>query len=151
VIERSADLLAEGLWLRLRDILMVQSRWDAFVHDPEGRDGGAALPPSSIGRTASDMVLRALRVGADPVNIAILRRLVREEEIAIADLMEQIDLSQIALVEALNDLSQVGLASYAMESRTARATDGAVGLLGLLEEVRGRLARIVEERWSAAG
>ena len=138
------DQLAEGLWMRLRDILRAQSRWDGFVHDPEGEKSQPLPPPEESERLAADMVLRALRVGIDPINHAILRRLTRENEVALTSLIEQTGLSRIALMETINDLSQVGLASYAVETRQVRATVGAIGLLGLLDEVRARLARMIE-------
>ena len=138
------DQLAEGLWMRLRDILMAQSRWDCFVHDPEGEKSQPLPPPEESERLAADMVLRALRVGIDPINHAILRRLTQENEVALTSLIEQTGLSRIALMETINDLSQVGLASYAVETRQVHATAGAIGLLGLLDEVRARLARMIE-------
>ena len=147
VTGENVDLLAEALGARLRDILLAQSRWDGFVHDPEGRRLQPLPPPDEQGRVASEMVLRAVRVAADPINCTILRRLVRDRRVAVRSLMEQTGLSRIALMEAVNDLSQVGLASYDIEAREVGATNGAAGLIGLLDEVSGRLARILGERW----
>jgi len=144
--ERSFVLLAEGLAARLRDILMTQRRWDGFVHDPEG--GGPQLlpPPDETDRLAEEMILRALRVATDPINSAILRRLAREDRVALTSLMEQTGLSRIALLETINDLSQVGLASYAVDTREVGATSAAIGFAGLLDAVREQLARIMGER-----
>lgn len=152
--ERVFDLLAEGLWGRLRDILMLHARWDRFVHHPEEEQptpAPAAPPREEAERVATEMALRALRVGADPVNHAILVRLAREEAVGLPALMDLTGLPRIPLSERVNDLSQVGLASYAVETREARATPAAEGLLGLLDEVRGRLTRIMGERWAKAG
>ncbi|HYM62941.1 MAG TPA: hypothetical protein VEZ11_18790 [Thermoanaerobaculia bacterium] len=148
-IEKNLDLLAEGLWARLRDILLAQSRWDGFVRDPEGGQLQAVPPPDDRERVASEMVLRALHVAVDPVNNAILHLLAGEERVAIASLMEQTGLSRIGVIERVNDLSQVGLASYEVEAREARATAGASGLLGLFDDVSERLTRILEKRWNA--
>ncbi len=142
--DANLNLLAEGLWARLRDILMAQSRWDGFVHDPEGGSAQPLPPPDESERLAAEMTLRALRVGVDPVNHAILRRLAQQDEVALVALMEQTGLSRVALIETINDLSQVGLASYEVETRKVRATAGATGLLGLLDEVRDRLARRIQ-------
>jgi hypothetical protein len=60
--------------------------------------------------------------------------------------MEQTGLSRIALLETINDLSQVGLASYAVDTREVGATSAAIGFAGLLDAVREQLARIMGER-----
>lgn len=146
--ERSIDLFAEGLWQRLRDILIAQSRWDAFIHDPDKGANGETPPKESASSMALQMILRALRVAVDPVNMAILRRLAGEDEVGLMEIEKQTGLSRTAAIETLHDLSQVGLASYAVDSRTARVTAGAIGLLGLLEDVCTRLTAIVEERWN---
>ena len=145
-IGKSLDVLADALWLRLRDILLAQSRWDDFVHDPEGGPQEPSPEPDESGRLASEMILRSLRVAVDPVNHGILRRLVDDEDVALTSLMRQTGLSRIALVEAINDLSQVGLATYAVETRRVRATAGCAALLRILDEMRARLARMIEER-----
>lgn len=143
------NLFAEGLWARLRDIVMAQRRWDGFVRDPEG-GGARALPaPDEAGQLAEEMILRALRVATDPINSGILRRLVREGDVALTSLIEQTGLSRIALVETINDLSQAGLARYAVETRTAGATSAAIGFIGLLDEAREQLSRIIDERLEA--
>lgn len=152
-LERIFDLLAEGLWSRLRDILMAQSRWDGFVHDPDGSGPKAEpVPPSSEQgeRLAGEMLLRALRVGVEPVNQAILLRLTHAEAVGLPALMELTGLPRVAVIERVKDLSQVGLASYAVETGEARATALAEGLLGFEDEVRGRLVRVMEEQWAGA-
>jgi len=152
-LERNADLLAGGLWARLRDILLAQSRWDRFVPDPEGggseTDRGAEAPsPAERRRVAEEMVLRALRVGADPVNHAILVRLGREEATPLASLMDETGLPRVPLGERIFDLAQVGLAAWAPETREARATGAGLGLVGIVGEISSRLARHADERWA---
>lgn len=152
-LERIFDLLAEGLWSRLRDILMAQSRWDGFVHDPAGSGPKIEpVPPSSeeAERVAGEMLLRALRVGVEPVSQAILLRLTHAEAVGLPALMELTGLPRVAVIERVKDLSQVGLASYAVETGEARATALAEGLLGFEDEVRGRLMRVMEEQWAGA-
>jgi len=135
------DEFAQGLSARLHDILAAQSRWDAFVPDPEREE---AIPaPEASERLASEMVLRAVRAGVDPVNHAILRRLVRQDDVTMSALMEQTGLSRVGLAETVQDLAQVGLASYAPDSREVRATAGARGLLGLIDDVRDRVASMM--------
>lgn len=138
------DQFAEGIASRLRDILLAQSRWDGFVSDPEREE--AAIPPEANERLAAEMVLRAVRAGADPVNYAILRRLVDHDDGSLTALMEQTGLSRVGLTETVQDLAQVGLVSYAPENREVRATAGARGLLGLIDAVRGRVASTMRKR-----
>lgn len=148
-LEKSADLLVEGLWARLRDILMAQARWDGFVHDPEGGRPAdeSPPPPEDAGRLAAEVILRALRVAVDPVNHAILCRLAREEVVALPTLTETTGLNRVVLVETVSDLAQVGLASYAAGTSEVSSSAGGRGLVGLLDEVSGRLAQTLEERW----
>ncbi len=153
--ERIFDLLAEGLWSRLRDILMAQSRWDRFVHNPEGSGAPTQvepIPPSreEAERVAAEMLLRALGAGAETVNQTILRRLASKEAVKVPILMELTGLPRIAVIERVHDLARVGLASYAAESGEARGTPLSQGLLGFVDEVSGRLARIAGERWAEA-
>lgn len=152
-LEGSADLVAGGLWARLRDILLAQSRWDRFVPDPEGGGGepdhGAEVPPpAERRRVAEEMVLRALRVGADPVNHAILARLGREEATPLARLMDETGLPRVPLGERVFDLAQVGLAAWAPETRELRATGAGEGLVGIVGEIASRLTRLADENWA---
>lgn len=148
------DLMAEGLYRRLRDILLAQSRWDSFVHDPEEeghQEASPALSPEEATRVAAELVLRAFRAGLDPVNHLILARLVAEKAVHLSSLMELTGLPRIPLTERVNDLAQVGLASHSVDTREVHATSLAEGLLVMLAEIRDRLVRTMEERERGPG
>ena len=146
------DSLAEGIWSRLRDVLLAQVRWERFVSDPENARSEAMTEPAAsredTERATGELVLRALGVGVDPVNHAILAHLAGKDAVGIATLATLAGLPRIALSERLSDLVQAGLASYAAESRQARATSAGEALVALVDEVRQRLTRIVGERWA---
>ena len=147
------DLVAEGIWARLRDIVMARSRWDRFVRDPEGggagEASGAMAPPApeEAERLATELVLRALRVGVDPVSRRMLERLLREDAVPLEALAETSGLPPIALHEKVADLVQVGLAVHDLERCLVRATPLASGLLEIVGEIARRLAVRMAERW----
>jgi len=147
------DLVAEGIWARLRDIVMARSRWDRFVRDPAGASGGEApsamAPPASAEaeRLAAELVLRALRVGVDPVSHRMLERLTREDVVSLEALAETTGLPPLALHEKVADLVQVGLAAHDFERCLVRATPLASGLLEIVGEIARRLAVRMAERW----
>lgn len=147
------DLVAEGIWARLRDMIMARSRWDRFVRDPEGGSGGEAplamAPPApeEAERLAAELVLRALRVGVDPVSQRVLERLAREDVVPLETLAETTGLPPLALHEKVADLVQVGLAVHDLERRQVRATPLASGLLEIVGEIARRLAGLLAERW----
>lgn len=138
----SLDRIAEGLWGRLRDLRRAQERWDRFVSEPgePPPDAGAATAGEAE-RVATELVLRALRAGAEALNHRILVRLRENEERAasLAALTELTGLPRIALTERVQDLAQVGLVTYMPETRLVRATGLTEGFLGLLDDVRDRL------------
>lgn len=156
-------LVAEGLWNRLRDVVIALGRWERFVHDPDPLPGtlgaavGTASPPSreEAARIASETVLRAWRVGVDPVNHALLARLAAGATIqtpgsaTLAELGEIARVPQVPLLERINELVQAGLAVHLAGSQEVQATPAAEGMLGLMDEVTCRLAALVEERWAA--
>jgi len=149
----AVDLVAEGIWARLRDMVMARSRWDRFVRDPEGKSGGeaplASAPPApdEAERLATELVLRALRVGVDPVSHRMLERLTREDVVPLEALAETTGLPPIALHEKVADLVQVGLAVHDLERREVHATPLASGLALIVGEIARRLAGLMAERW----
>lgn len=95
---------------------------------------------------ATEMILRALRTGAETVNYRILTRLSREGSLSVAELMAVSGLGRLSVLERVNDLTQAGLASRALESDRVQATRLTVGLVGLIEGVKRRLTKKIEER-----
>jgi len=140
-LDAAAGRVAESLSGRLHDIRVALDRWDNFVHDPAG--GGPETVPGgsdAAAPLAREFVLRALRVGLEPVNFRILERLAAEATLTIGAVTELTGLPRVIAVERANDLAQVGLASHAIEAGTLRATAATEGLIGLVQAVAARVA-----------
>lgn len=151
--EAQAELLAEGLSGRLRDLLIALKRWETFVQEatPGGGQVGIAVPAiEEAGQVATGMILRALQVGAEVVNHRILSSLHEDQPLGVPELMELTGLPRILLIERVNDLARVGLTAYAPDSGEVRLARGGAGLLGLLGEIGDRMTRIMAERWADA-
>jgi hypothetical protein len=133
-LDAAAGRVAESLSGRLHDIRVALDRWDNFVHDPAGGGpeivAGGSDPAALLAR---EFVLRALRVGLEPVNFRILERLAAEATLTIGAVIELTGLPRVIAVERANDLAQVGLASHAIEA-------GTLGLVGLVQAVAARVA-----------
>jgi hypothetical protein len=149
-VDGHVEQMALGLGSRLRDIEMAQARWDRFVSEPgepPAAEGLSASPAEEVRTLATDLVLRALRAGVDPVNHGILAGLLEDEGSAsLASLIGRTGLPRLALTERLNELAQVGLVAYSPESRGARATALTEAFLGIVAEVRDRLMRNMGSR-----
>lgn len=151
--EAQAELLAEGLSGRLRDLLIALKRWESFVQEakPGGGQVGIAVPAiEEAGQVATGMILRALQVGAEVVNHRVLASLHEEQPLGVPELMELTGLPRILVIERVNDLARAGLAAYAPDSGEVRLARGGAGLLGLLGEIADRMTRIMAERWADA-
>jgi len=150
-----SDLIAEGVWSRLRDVVLSQRRWERFVDDPDGGGSGPEArtvePPrgAEARRIAEELTLRALRAGVDPTNHEILRRLGEADSATVAELAELTQLPRLALDERVGDLMQVGLVSRAADSQQVHATPLTEGMLGLVDDVASRLAALIDERWDS--
>ena len=143
------DMMADGISGRLRDLLLARERWEGFVHEPgEASAASPAASPGEAERVAAEQVLRTLRAAVEVVNQRILVRLLGDAErtVSLGALTELTGLPRIPLTERVHDLAQVGLVSYSPDSPRVQATALAAGLLGLLDELRDRLVRIMGER-----
>ena len=84
---------------------------------------------------AREMLLRALRAAADPVNYQILERLDEVNPVSATDLMPVTGLDRVALPERLNDLVQVGLISRDIIDDQVHRTSLAAGVRTLVEQM----------------
>ena len=76
------EALADGLWRRLRDVLMAERQLERFAFAPEG--GREAGPPARLAALVDDeaaladltrdLTLRALAAAAEGVNYRVLSR-----------------------------------------------------------------------------
>ena len=136
------DELAEGLWTRLRNVLIALDRLDRletasdFVGWVESFQGDDA----QIERTTRDWVLRAVRLASDPVNYAILRALQQSGEMTIAQLMAATKLTRLELTERVKDLAQVGFIAQALDTDAVQGTRAAAGMVAWIESLREQIA-----------
>lgn len=141
------EALKKGLWPRLRLLALTVDREDRFVAGPE--EAGGEPGPNALARdarrAAEELVLRSLRVGADPVNFDILHELSKEVTMSLADLLKSTGLDRLTLGERVNDLIQVGLATKDVETRTVSGTPAAAALLDLVENTRDALLESMKE------
>jgi hypothetical protein len=131
--------MLKGLTDRVRTLLRAMDRQDrletarTFAGWLEAEAEAGRLPDA-----AREMLLRALRVGADPVNYRILRTLDPSTPVDLPALMQGTGLDRVAASERLNDLVQVGLASRELLGDQIRGTPLTSGLVGLVEGLSAR-------------
>lgn len=130
--------LVSGLADRLRTLLLTMDRLDRLETAGElagwlGRERQAGRLPGH----ARELLLRALRVAADPTNFRILAALDPLEAVELVELMRRTELARVAASERVNDLVQVGLAAREMVGDQIRSTALAEGVVALVEAVAG--------------
>lgn len=140
-----AEALAEALWARLRSLCLAAERVDRL---PENPGGVSELGGPERDRLAEEFVLRLFRVGTDPVNYALVRRLAHESSVSLPELARGVGLPPLAVAERVADLVQVNLAARSLVGDQVQATAATVALAELVESVRRELARRVEG-WAA--
>ena len=143
--------VADGLWLRMRDVILAERRLERFTFAPETPEGGASGPLSALAgdkeaasAMARDMALRAVAAGAEGVNFRILSGLGEsgpggEAPVGLGELARRVGLPELAVSERLNALAQAGLVRRDLERHAAIATKAGRGLVGLLEALGGAL------------
>ena len=123
-------VLGKALGARLADVEAALDRYGAFAFSP----GQAAPPVAGDGiQAARDLVLRALRAAADPVNAALLRRLA-DGDASLVCLGEVVALPRQAVWERANELLAVGLVGRSLEADAAGLTPAGVAMVALCEE-----------------
>ncbi len=123
-------VLGKALGARLADVEAALDRYGAFAFSP----GQAAPPAAGDGiQAARDLVLRALRAAADPVNAALLRRLA-DGDASLVSLGEVVALPRQAVWERVNELLAVSLVGRSLEADSAGLTPAGVAMVTLCEE-----------------
>lgn len=146
------DTAAEGLWLRLRDVLLAEQRIERFEFSPEAPGGVTdrllALRRDRDARLAlaRDLALRSLAALTDSTNFRILGSLGGGGPVPLVDVARAAGLGPVAAAERVHALAQVGLAARDVERSCAVQTAAGRGL-GLLVEA---LAAAVTERMERA-
>lgn len=130
------DAILQGLADRVRTLLRALDRQDrletaqAFVGWLEREAETGRLPDA-----ARELLLRALRVGSDPVNYCLLQGLDPSVPVELPVLMERTGLDRVAASERVNDLVQVGLAARDLVGDQIRGTPLASGLVTFIESL----------------
>lgn len=141
------DALAEGLWGRLRDTILALRRLETFTFAPENSGETTEwLPallkdPRLLDKVATEVVLRALRTGAEAVNFHILTHLAGGNPVSLAELAEATGLPRLVVSERVNDLVQVGLAGRDLEKDAVVPAPATRGFLDFVKELRRRVTQ----------
>jgi len=138
------NALADGLWKRLRDVILVSERVDTFVFGPG--DGGE-LPKVELGEEeaatlATDFVQRALAVACDRINFSILEAASAEDGITAPDLAAAVSLPALVISERVGDLLQTGLIVKALDTGRVYSTAAGIQVVTLVRESARRLAEV---------
>lgn len=136
------DDLTEGLWARLRNVLIALDRMDRLetARELAGWVEGFQSDDSQIQATVQAFVLRAVRAASDPINFQILSAVRAAGGTSLAQLIETTRLTRVDLTERLKDLAQVGLIAQAFEMDSAQLTRAGEGMLAWVDAVRERIA-----------
>ncbi|MBI4635579.1 MAG: hypothetical protein HY727_04440 [Candidatus Rokubacteria bacterium] len=141
----SLDMVAEGLWRRMRDVAMAERGLERFAFAPEtgdarstGRLRDLAADPAALSVLARDVTLRALVAAADAVNYRLLLGLGRES-VDLDGLSRALGLPPLAVTERINGLAQLGLAARDLERDGASETMAGRGLVALIEAISAGL------------
>jgi predicted transcriptional regulator len=95
---------------------------------------------------ATEMILAAVRVATETLNYRVLAQLHDAGSASVAELMTHSGLGRLAVLERVNQLTQVGLTSRDLQSDTVQATRLTTGLVGFIEQVKKRFMEKIIER-----
>lgn len=126
-------LLGKSVAQRLAEIRAAVDRYGAFAFSPGDEPRPAALRPGEEEVVARELLLRALRTLADPVNFSIARRLVQGDA-GLEELGRISALPRLAVWERVNDLVQAGLATRSLEGDRAAVTAAGRALVELVDD-----------------
>jgi hypothetical protein len=140
-VESHADpgALGRALVGRLDEIAAALDRYAGFAFVPDSEAARTAYAADEKREAARELVLRALRVAADPLNDRILRRLA-DGDATLGELSELVELPRLAVWERVSDLVQVGLAARALADDAAGLTAAGAVLLRLVDEAAAAAA-----------
>lgn len=144
------DDVVGGLTDRVRTLVLAMDRQDRLETASEyvGWLGDQA-DSGRLAEVTQEVLLRALRVVSDPINLGMLLRLEPLVAVGVADLVRQTGLTRVAVSERVNDLVQTGLASREMIGDDVRSTPLADGLLAVLADISDRSADLLVEQLAA--
>lgn len=135
----SSDALVEGLWARLRNVLIALDRLDRLENAAEfvGWVEAFRHDDAQVEATAREWILRAVHLASDPLNYRILRMLQVSDGLSMGQLMQATGMMRVELTERVKDLAQVGLVAQALDSdsvQNMRAAEGLVAWIQTLSE-----------------
>lgn len=135
----ASSALAEAVASRLGELEVALARYASFAFEPDG-DANAGTDGERSREAARDFVLRALHTASDPLEHAILERLVTGCA-TLDELAELVGLPRVAVWERVNDLVQVGLAARTLRGDGAEASAAGRALVEWIEEVAAAAER----------
>jgi DNA-binding transcriptional ArsR family regulator len=138
--------VADGLWSRVRDVILAERRMERFAFAPDspgagppGRLAALGADAGAIAALARDVTLRALAAAADPVNRDILSAL-GDRAVSVAEIARRVGLPPLALGERITALAQAGLAARDLERDAVLSTEAGRGLAALADALAEALA-----------
>jgi hypothetical protein len=136
-----SDALVEGLWARLRNVLIALDRLDRLENASEfvGWVQAFQHDDPQVEATAREWILRTVRLASDPPNYRVLRFLQISDGMSIAQLMQATGMARVELTERVKDLAQVGLVAQALDSDSVQGTRAAEGLVAWIEALREQM------------
>jgi len=147
--------VAEGLWQRFKEIVMVRKRLENYVFMPEANPEGEQnswldhLSADELQLLATELTLRAFRAGVEAINYKILACLKKERTVAISALADLTGLPELLIGERVNDLAQMGLALRSIENDQVQATLLADSFLEIIEATAEELSNNIQDRLPA--
>ncbi len=144
--------VAEGLWQRFKEMVMVRKRLENYVFMPEANPEGEQnswldhLSADELQLLATELTLRAFRAGVEAINYKILACLKKERTVAISTLADLTGLPELLIGERVNDLAQMGLALRSIENDQVQATLLADSFLEIIEATAEELSNNIQDR-----
>jgi len=153
-MEGQYSRLAEGIWQRLKEIVLARMRLEAFVFSPETdlKDGANRWLDSLVQdraqaeHLAHELVLRLFQVGVEAMNYKILSHLKTERSLTLSSLAQMTGLPVLLVAERTSDLAQAGLAARNIEKDSVEATSLTDTLVELIEGGAQELSKIMRDR-----
>lgn len=144
--------LGDGLWKRLRDVIMVSERIDTFAFGPaSSEEPRTSLSEEDASAVSVEFVLRALRVACDRTNFLILRESSGDDGADAGALATITGIPSLAVSERIADLLQSGLAVRQLDSNRVFATEAGRQVVALVEAVAERLATTAKRARGTTG
>ena len=144
--------VAEGLWQRFKEMVMVRKRLENYVFMPEANPEGEQnswldhLSANELQLLAAELTLRAFQLGVEAINYKILVHLKKERTVAISMLADLTGLPELLIGERVNDLAQMGLALRSIENDQVQATLLADSFLEIIEATAEELSNNIQDR-----